>query len=282
MGFLALRACGYPWRDGAHHPPSAWQVEEVDGLLRRTVLLEKAEGLTSSPESFSGAKRAQTVHCVPMLNFETFPALEACPGIIHGFTIRVPGIDVKVDREVALERLSAVHAGVRSDLGCANKTFCFVNQVHGSRVIDADAGCEKEDADGLISSDPSLCLGVYVADCGPVYAVDPVKKVIGLFHSGRKGTDFGITRAGLQRMVNDHGASPGDMTVFLGPCIRPPHYEIDFASAIVAEAKDFGVGRVVDCGICTASNPERYYSYRREKGSTGRMLALLAIADSGL
>ncbi len=63
----------------------------------------------------------------------------------------------------------------------------------------------------------------------------------------------------------------------LSPCIRPPHYEIDFAADIVRACRERGVVNVHDSGVCTACHLDRYYSYRAEKGKTGRMLALLAI-----
>ena len=63
----------------------------------------------------------------------------------------------------------------------------------------------------------------------------------------------------------------------LSPCIRPPHYEVDFAAEIIRQARAAGVEQVHDSGRCTASDPARYYSYRAEKGRTGRMLALLAL-----
>lgn len=63
----------------------------------------------------------------------------------------------------------------------------------------------------------------------------------------------------------------------VAPCIRPPHYEIDFAADILRQAREAGVQDVHDCGTCTASDPDTYYSYRREKGRTGRLLALLAL-----
>jgi copper oxidase (laccase) domain-containing protein len=65
--------------------------------------------------------------------------------------------------------------------------------------------------------------------------------------------------------------------VQLSPCIRPPHYEIDFAAEIVRQCRAAGVNHVHDCNICTACDLARYYSYRVEKGKTGRMLALLAL-----
>jgi len=77
-------------------------------------------------------------------------------------------------------------------------------------------------------------------------------------------------------MRKEFGCDPADMTVQLSPCIRPPNYEVDFAAMIVAQCREAGVGQVVDCGVCTAAHLDRYYSYRAEKGKTGRMLAFLA------
>jgi copper oxidase (laccase) domain-containing protein len=68
------------------------------------------------------------------------------------------------------------------------------------------------------------------------------------------------------------------MVALLGPCIRPPWYEIDFAATIARQCELAGIGVVCDCGITTASDLDRYYSYRVEKGRTGRMLALLGLA----
>ncbi|MFV1995218.1 MAG: laccase domain-containing protein, partial [Verrucomicrobiales bacterium] len=61
------------------------------------------------------------------------------------------------------------------------------------------------------------------------------------------------------------------------PCIRPPDYEVDFAAGIRQQCCERGVPpeQVHDEGISTVSAPDRYYSYRAEKGRTGRMLALL-------
>lgn len=207
--------------------------------------------------------------------FETFPALSALAGIRHAFTLRIPGVDVNAERGVVLARLKTCHDQIRNAAACGGP-LQTVTQIHGDSILTAPLPDFPVEADGIVTKLPGLCLGVYVADCGPVYAVDPVAGVIGLFHSGRKGTELGITSTGIRRMV-ELGSDPARMTVLLGPCIRPPHYEVDIAAAILDQARCEGVAHVVDTGICTASHPERYYSYRREKGSTGRMLALLQI-----
>ena len=79
-------------------------------------------------------------------------------------------------------------------------------------------------------------------------------------------------------MVDCFGCEPSRMVAQLGPCIRPPHYEVDFANAILRQCRAAGVGAVFDSGTCTASEAGRYYSYRREQGRTGRMVAFIALA----
>lgn len=214
-----------------------------------------------------------------LANVESFPALAGIAGITHAFTLREPGLDVQTDRETALGRLEKTHADLRRELGLADRAFVTAQQVHGAEVVRVTAAnaAQQPVADGLITNDPRVCLGIYVADCGAVYIVDPVRRAIGLLHSGRKGSEQGITRVAIEKMQSEFGSNPRDLIVQLGPCIRPPHYEIDFAQQILADARAAGVLEVHDCATCTACDPERYYSYRRELGKTGRMLALLAL-----
>lgn len=78
-------------------------------------------------------------------------------------------------------------------------------------------------------------------------------------------------------MAAKFGSDPADLIVQLSPCIRPPHFEMDLPSAIRRQCEAAGVLHFYDCGTCTASRLDRYYSYRAERGKTGRMLALLAL-----
>ncbi len=211
--------------------------------------------------------------------FETFPALSAQP-VLHAFTGRVPGLDVKIDRAAALGLLSGYHAEIRTQIGAGTRNLITAEQVHGAgvaRVTAADI-VPIPNVDALITDDPTVCLGIYVADCGPVWLVDPVRRAIACIHSGRKGTESRITAAAIEAMVKEFGCVRTDIIAQLGPCIRPPHYEVDFAADILRQCRESGLTAVHDCGHCTAGNGERYYSYRREKGQTGRMLALIALA----
>jgi copper oxidase (laccase) domain-containing protein len=209
---------------------------------------------------------------------ETFPALSAVPALRHGFVRRVPGLDVKADRDVAMSRLDEHHAAARSAIGVGEMPFIFGQQVHGAEVATVDCQTRPPVAgvDGVIAAHAGVCLGVYVADCCAVYLVDPGTRIIALLHSGRKGTELGITRGAIRLMVAQFGCDPGRIIVQLSPCIRPPHYDVDFAAEIVRQCRASGVHNVVDDGVCTACHPDRYYSYRAEHGKTGRMLAMVA------
>lgn len=132
--------------------------------------------------------------------------------------------------------------------------------------------------DAIITNQRGIALGIYVADCCAVYIVDPQTPAIGLVHSGRQGTELGVVTNAITEMISRFGSNPAQMIVQLSPCIRPPHYEIDFAADVVRQCRAPGVKEIHDSRVCTACDLNRYYSYRAEKGKTGRMLALLALS----
>jgi copper oxidase (laccase) domain-containing protein len=215
------------------------------------------------------------------LPFEQFPALSAIEICRHVFTQRIPGIDVSHDKAEALSRLAAAHREIRRAIGIGDWPLLTVEQVHGNKIATADTpvGSDKNFAgcDGVITNQTGLSLGVHVADCCAVYIIDPKTPAIGLVHSGRKGTELGVITNAITQMVERFGSNPAELIVQLSPCIRPPHYEIDFAENIADQCRAKGVREIHDSGICTACHVDLYYSYRVEKGKTGRMLALLAL-----
>jgi copper oxidase (laccase) domain-containing protein len=81
-------------------------------------------------------------------------------------------------------------------------------------------------------------------------------------------------------MIERFGSDPTKLVVQLSPCIRPPHYEIDFAAEIIQQCRAFDVQHIHEPSTCTACDLGRYYSYRAEKGKTGRMLAVLGLEPS--
>ncbi len=184
------------------------------------------------------------------------------------------------DKDEALRRLEVSHRAALAELGLSDKKLMLCQQVHGKNVVEVDAhsGSPVADCDGLISNDPAILLGIHVADCCPVYLVDPIHQAIGLVHSGRKGTELGITDRAIESMAEHFGSEPREIVAQLGPCIRPPHYEVDFAAEIMNQCRQAGIRSLHDCDKCTGSDLQDYYSYRMEKGKTGRMLAVLGLS----
>jgi polyphenol oxidase len=210
---------------------------------------------------------------------ERFPALDELEDVQHGFVLRVPGLDVRANREMALQRLEEYHQLARQRFG--TRHFCLAEQIHGNSVaaVTANSAPKTPRVDALITSDPQVLLGIYVADCCAVFLVDSRRSAIGLVHSGKKGTELNIVGAVIQKMAMVYGTEPADLVAQLSPCIRPPFYEVDFAENIAQNLRRSGVRQVFDSGENTAADLERYYSYRMEKGRTGRMLALLGIGQ---
>jgi len=229
------------------------------------------------------------------LPFEQFPALSAVGICRHAFTQRIPGIDVLHDKAEVLKRLDATHREIRDAIGVGECPLFTAQQVHGNKIAVVDqagsalrAGRGRRGAaflpsrefpgcDGMITNQRGIMLGIYVADCCAVYIVDPKTLAIGLVHSGRKGTELSVVTNAIRQMIDRFGSDPANMIVQLSPCIRPPHYEIDFASEIVQQCRALGIKEIHDTSVCTACDLDRYYSYRAEKGKTGRMLALIGL-----
>jgi len=229
------------------------------------------------------------------LAFEQFPALSAIGICRHVFIQRIPGIDVSHDKAEVLERLDAAHREIRKETGFGNWPLFTAEQIHGNEIALIDKvgsalradrgrrgaaslpGREFPACDGIITNQRGVALGIYVADCCAVYIVDPRTPAIGLLHSGRKGTELGVVTNAIRQMIERFGSNPANMIVQLSPCIRPPHYEVDFAAEIIRQCRSIGIKEIHDSGVCTACDLGRYYSYRAEKGKTGRMLAMIGL-----
>lgn len=166
-----------------------------------------------------------------------------------------------------------------AEQGLGDYPLVTAEQIHGANIATVTAASPAPVAgvDGLITTSRGITLGISVADCAPVWIVTRDGRSGALLHSGKKGAELGIVPYGIEALCELARIAPSELTVVIGPCIRPPCYEIDFAAEIRNQAGRAGVTAIQDEGICTACHPERYYSYRREKGMTGRMLATLTL-----
>jgi copper oxidase (laccase) domain-containing protein len=218
---------------------------------------------------------------------ENHPTVAVVPISVHEsasrvdarFIGRIPGIGVTLERDAAMAALAPHQRRLLTEQGLGRYPLVTAQQIHGAEIAIVTEPSEKPipGADGLLTMTRGITLGISVADCAPVWIVARDGSAGALLHSGKKGTESGIVPNGIQSLSSLSGTNPSDLIVVIGPCIRPPCYEVDFAAEIRRQAERSGVAEVYDEGICTACHPERYYSYRREQGLTGRMLATLTL-----
>lgn len=206
--------------------------------------------------------------------------LNDIPGNFARFITRIPGIPTTTDRQTVISALTPAHETVLVEGGIAPKMLRRAQQVHGNKVaLVGDIGCSYpvEGVDALFCGGKAdCCLGIYVADCAAVWIYDTVSQSRALVHSGKAGTQQNIVGETLKSMYKVLGVQAANCIAVISPCIRPPHYEVDIVTMIKQELEEAGIApqNIHDCGLDTAADLETFYSYRIEKGNTGRMLAL--------
>ncbi len=142
----------------------------------------------------------------------------------------------------------------------------WLRQVHGNEVIDADSARGQPQADAAVARRRGTVCSIMIADCMPVILADASGSVVGVAHAGWRGLSSGVIEATVRAM--------GSLALiaWLGPAIG--HWLLDLYAVARQRLEASGVKRVYGGGFCTYSEPERFFSYRRERG-TGRMAALV-------
>ena len=208
--------------------------------------------------------------------------ISCLPGFHPHWIPRLDGVDVLGDRDFALRNLAPHHDKIIAAAYPDTHARHHAEQLHSNRVAVITAPTDGKtvthpDVDGLVTNFPGRLLAIYVADCAAIYLADPVSRVIALLHSGRKGTEGNILGNAVSTMASEYGTDPANIICVVSPCIRPPDYEVDIASMIASQAAALGIVNFHDFCENTASDLSLHYSYRMEKGQTGRMLALFSI-----
>jgi polyphenol oxidase len=201
--------------------------------------------------------------------FETFAPLGQIPFISHAFTLRASN-DTKADD---------FEARALTTIGFASDRFASAEQTHGNgvAVVFETTGARVPMVDALVTTAKNLPLVIRCADCAAVFIVDRHTPAIGLVHSGKKGTLANVVGNTLAVMTQRYSTDPGNCLALIGPSIGPCHYEMDIWGGIEGQLRDAGVRDIHNPRICTACHLDRYFSYRTEKGRTGRMLAVLSL-----
>ncbi|MGH9484962.1 MAG: peptidoglycan editing factor PgeF [Terriglobales bacterium] len=238
------------------------------------------------------------------------PAHVLAPGVRALTTLRTGGVSTGLYSSLNL----AAHVGDDSQAVAENRRRVrqaldlpaeplWLNQVHGRRVIQAEQTTGKMPvaADAAISRQSGQVLAVLTADCLPVVLVARDGSAVAVAHAGWRGLAAGV----LDAAFNALAVAAAEVVAWIGPGISAARYEVDgavrtaFADAPGAEqafspGRDaehgycdlpalaqarlsaLGVNEVQQSGLCTHSDAERFYSYRRD-GESGRMATLVWI-----
>jgi copper oxidase (laccase) domain-containing protein len=195
--------------------------------------------------------------------YETFTPLAALPHIFHAFTLRTDADTKSPAYEQQLVAAFGYHHFARAE------------QTHGNNVALVTTPGHHTVADALITRTRHLPLLIRCADCAPIFLVAP--HAIGLIHSGKKGTLANIVAPTVAAMQRDLHVAPADLIAVIAPSIGPCHYDLDLWTPLETQLRNAGIHHVHNERRCTACHLDRYFSYRAEKGQTGRMFSILAL-----
>ncbi len=172
-------------------------------------------------------------------------------------------------------------------------------QQHTDRIAVIEHDLEPRVADAVVTVRKDIVIGIRVADCVPVLIFERTRGIIAAVHAGWRGTAASILKKTVQTMIDRFHGSPGEMLLAIGPAIRGCSYGVDHdvmhaVTAATGEGKyhtekggkyfldlpEANRQQAISMGIpedslwvsgdCTFCHPERYYSYRYAKGTTGR------------
>lgn len=244
------------------------------------------------------------------------PSMLNFPELVHYFTTR------KISDKILQKELNEMNLSISNEefpkyfeifakaVNIEPNRCIFSHQVHSKNikaVTSKDIGTPYwnrtlREIDGLITDEPGIFLITSYADCMPILAYDPVKKVVGTAHSGWRGTLAEIGKELVLKMNSEFGCAPQNIFVTVGPSIGPDSFEvkedvaeefflkfgrdviiqkdgkifIDLWKALEITMKNVGVQSIEFSMIDTFKCTEYFYSYRKEQ-TNKRFLAIIGL-----
>lgn len=261
------------------------------------------------------------------VTFLTFPALEETGMVRHAFSTRMGGVsegpyatmNFSFTRGDDPEAVRENYSRMADALGVKKEQMVLTWQTHTTnvrRVTEEDLGKgvvkdrDYRDVDGLVTNIPGATLVTFFADCVPLYFLDKKNRVIGLSHSGWRGTVSRMGEKTLKMMEKEFGTKPEDLIACVGPSICQDCYEV--GPEVIEEFKEnfrqrwhedlfykkengkyqlnlWAANRIVlsEAGvpmqnisvtdICTHCNPDLMFSHRRTPEKRGNLCAFLCL-----
>ena len=261
--------------------------------------------------------------------FLSFRLLEDTKTVKHGFSTRLGGVSegcyaslnlsfTRGDEEACVQEN---FRRIAKAIGVSCEDMVLSRQTHTTnvrKVTETDRGsgilhpAAYTDVDGLITDIPGICLVTSFADCVPLYFVDPVRKAIGLTHSGWRGTVGKIGKITVEKMQKEFGSDPKNIVAAVGPSIcqdcyevseevierirenfepslgekffyrkQNGHYQLDLWKMNEEIFLEAGIlpEHIAVTNACTHCNPKIFYSHRAMGEQRGNLCAFLALKE---
>lgn len=172
-------------------------------------------------------------------------------------------------------------------------------QKHTDKILLIESSLEPEIADAVITERDGVLIGIQVADCVPILIYEKENGIIGAVHAGWRGTAEGILKKTIETIIDRFRSKTDNILIAMGPSIRWCCYNVDHdvleavkqttgqgeysisnggrycldlstANKYQALSKNIPEKNIWISEECTFCNPDKYYSYRYDKGTTGR------------
>ena len=178
-----------------------------------------------------------------ILRYLTFPALDELDIITHAITTRQGGVSSGCYESMNLSYtrgddpkcVDENYQRMMKTMGVTMDRVVTADQKHTNtvRVVseeDAGKGVTREldysFVDGIVTNERGITIALFASDCVPLFFVDPVRRAIGLSHSGWRGTIGRIGRVTVETMSGEFGTDPKDLICYIGPSICRSCYEV--------------------------------------------------------
>lgn len=243
--------------------------------------------------------------------YYTSELLDKEKGVRHFFSSRIGGIstgnyeslNLGINTDDSQDRVEENIRRAFSAAGMSQGNAVYLKQVHGNTIYEVTENNLNQirgaEGDGLITSAANIPIGIFTADCVPILIYDRVNRIAASLHGGWKGTELGIVKKVVDLMCARMGSTLDNILAAIGPCIGKCCFEVgedvsrrfsssserdgrlyvDLALENVNQLKVYGVpeNNISTSGICTYCNRDTLFSYRRDKGITGRMGSFIEI-----
>jgi len=235
------------------------------------------------------------------------------PNLVSGESTRHGGVSVSPYNSLNLggstkdnpENVTENNRRFFESLGINPDQVAKSHQVHEAEILIVTEPGRFEGYDAMITNIPDVQLSVTIADCTPILIYDPVKMAVAAIHAGWRGTVQQIVAKTAEKLKKEYGTNPVDCLAFVGTCIDECSFEVgedvadnfqsvykrwdDQKNKFFVDLKSANRDQLIEAGLkpenieispySTVIHNEDYFSYRKENGLTGRLLATIGLAS---